>query len=157
MKSIRAMEAVAGLQRFVSGARVAMLAPFALLSVGWGFAFPDWDITLLGIGLHRFFLFHSAFAIVGLRRFLRRRWVEAWNKTTVRVLLGGFALGIGFHLLTDLFQPKSVVFPWGSAVPGTLLDDELWLLGHAVWALWLGRSLLKSALAKKTGASRLLR
>jgi hypothetical protein len=41
---------------------------------------------------------------------------------------------VGCHLLLDVFQPKAVIFPFfGSLVEGTLVDDNLWLLGNALW------------------------
>ena len=56
----------------------------------------------------------------------------------VRRILGitgaGLAFGVGCHLLLDVCQPKAVIFPFfGFLVEGSLVDDNLWLLGNAVW------------------------
>ena len=85
------------------------------------FKFPDLDIRLLGIRNHRYFLFHSALIPLIVWLALRRRGIIA------AVVLSAFALGVGAHLVTDLFQTKSIVFPFvGTLVKGTSLDDRLW-------------------------------
>ena len=38
----------------------------------------------------------------------------------------GYLVGVGVHLVTDLFQTKTVMFPFiGSLVDGTSVDDRL--------------------------------
>lgn len=101
------------------------------------FKFPDLDIPLLGIGNHRYFLFHSAILPALAWSALRKRgWV-------LLALAGGFALGVGAHLVTDVFQTKSVVFPIvGTLVRNSSVDDRLWEGGNAVlcailgWRVW---------------------
>jgi membrane-bound metal-dependent hydrolase YbcI (DUF457 family) len=100
------------------------------------FKVPDLDIPLLGIGNHRYFLFHSAILPV-VAWFALRRW-----KLIGVAIAAGFALGVGVHLLTDVVQTKAVVFPWAKTlVAGTSVDDRLWEGGNAVvcWAItWRG-------------------
>jgi hypothetical protein len=52
-----------------TGLQVAVLVPAGLWGLGAGFAFPDRDISLLGIGRHHFFLFHSAIPVWLLKKF----------------------------------------------------------------------------------------
>ena len=56
-------------------AKAGVLIPVGLFGLSHGMTFPDLDISLLGIGYHRFFLFHSALGLVGLRYFYRQ-WLE---------------------------------------------------------------------------------
>ncbi len=93
-----------------------------------GYGIPDLDIRLLGIGYHRYFLFHSAFLPILL---------AIYTPKALRTLAAGIALGLGCHLFTDLFQYKAVIFPFiGSLVKGTSLDDRLWEGANAA-ACWL--------------------
>lgn len=97
-------------------------AIFAILT----FRFPDWDIRLLGIGRHRHFLFHSSIVpllVMWGARKLRYVSVVGFLATTFAV---GFLVGVGVHLVTDVFQTKAVMFPFiGSLVDGTSVDDRL--------------------------------
>ncbi len=128
-------------------AKTSVLVPCGLFGITQGFNFPDYDISILGIGNHRFFLFHSAIGLAVLRYFYRG-WVEStknphsWPqrvpKKITGALLGSFAVGVGLHLTVDLFQPKSIHFPFfGSLVNGTLVDDNIWLLGNSLWAFYI--------------------
>jgi hypothetical protein len=54
--------------RVGTGLQLAVLVPAGLWGLGVGFAFPDHDISLLGIGSHRFFLFHSALPVWLLKK-----------------------------------------------------------------------------------------
>jgi len=146
-------------------ARLATLTPPCLVGASWGFALPDWDITLLGIGWHRFFLFHSALGVAGLQYLYRRRNANNTGPASriSGMALGGLAMGVGLHLTVDLFQPKSIVFPGkGTAVSGTLVDDNLWLLLNAIWAYRIGFRLMREAagedgrLVKRVVARRLV-
>jgi hypothetical protein len=120
-------------------------------------AFPDLDITLLGVGYHRFFLFHSALGLVGLRYFYKQwlekqaepdRWASRVKRKVTGALLGGFATGVGVHLAIDVFQPKSVVFPFfGSLVDGTLIDDDIWLIANSLWAFKIAHDVFALSLA----------
>ena len=97
------------------------------------FKFPDLDIRLLGIGRHRYYLFHSAIIpLVGvwvygkIRRFRIIGFIAA-------VLATGFLAGVGVHLVTDVFQSTKIYFPFiGSLVKGTSIDDRLWEGGNAL-------------------------
>jgi hypothetical protein len=90
------------------------------------FGFPDLDIPLLGIGNHRYFLFHSAAAPVALYTLLRPSRRER-GRLVLAVVTAAFAVGVGVHLFTDAFQTKPVVFPFAKTlVRGTSLDDRLW-------------------------------
>jgi hypothetical protein len=120
--------------RAQSWARAAVAAACAVAF----FWFPDLDIRLLGIGNHRYFLFHSA--IVPFAAWVvthRRGWL-------LRALSAGIALGVGVHLATDVFQRKAVVFPWAhTLVEGTSVDDRLWEAGNALVCGVLGAALLR--------------
>ncbi len=141
-------------------AKASVLVPLGMWGLGKGMVFPDLDIRLLGIGRHRFFLFHSALGLVALWK-LYKCWLSAerdgglantWggkviNKTT-GVLTAGFAMGVGVHLAIDVFQPKAVIFPFiGSLVDGTLLDDNLWLLGNSLYAFKVAGDVFSLVLA----------
>lgn len=134
-----------------SASKFAVLVPTGLFGLSEGFHFPDTDISLLGIKNHRYFLFHSAIGLYVVQHFYRQ-WLdkqsnpEGWSNRVLQkvtgVLLGSGAIGVGIHLLTDVFQPKSIVFPFfGSLVEGTLIDDNIWLLGNSLWAFKIGRDI----------------
>ena len=91
------------------------------------FRFPDLDIKLLGIGKHRYFLFHSAIVPLLLWRFSRSLQQIAVIGFILTIFIGGFLVGVGVHLVTDVFQTAPVKFPFiGSLVDGTSIDDRLW-------------------------------
>ena len=102
---------------------------FAILT----FRFPDLDIRLLGIGKHRYFLFHSAIVPLGAlwaARKLQNISILGYLTTAFAI---GFLAGVGIHLLTDVFQYKAVMFPFiGSLIDGTSIDDRLWEGGNAL-------------------------
>lgn len=136
--------------------KAGILVPVGLWGLKAGYSFPDMDISLLGIGNHRFFLFHSALGLVALRYFYKQ-WLLKTNddRLTSRVtkkvsgmILGTYALGVGIHLAVDVFQPKSIVFPFfGSLIDGTLIDDNIWLLGNSLWAFKIGHDIITLTLA----------
>jgi hypothetical protein len=150
--------------RALAGA--AVIAPVGLWQFAKGLGFPDRDISTLGIGRHRFFLFHSSLGVVALR-YLHRLWLEreahggqpgpvgrAFMKLT-GAALGAYAMGVGVHLAMDVFQPKSVVFPFfGSLVDGTLVDDNIWLLGNSLWAFKIARDVFVISFAPELEAAR---
>jgi RHH-type rel operon transcriptional repressor/antitoxin RelB len=89
------------------------------------YPFPDFDIRLLGIGYHRYFLFHSAILPLLLYAFVRER-MRTWSGNFLNGILCAFALGICIHLGIDAFQSKSVAFPFAKTlVKGTLLAVKL--------------------------------
>lgn len=135
-------------------ASASVIIPVGLMSCFRGLRAPDADIRVLGIGKHRFFLFHSALGVVALR-YLYRLWSERvenggrpglLERTVSKVAgaaLGAYALGVGVHLAIDVFQPKAVIFPFfGSLVKGTLIDDNIWLLGNSLWAFRIARDVI---------------
>ncbi|NJD22051.1 MAG: hypothetical protein FIA82_05210 [Melioribacter sp.] len=144
---------------FTSGYNVtktSVLIPVGLWGLKAGYNFPDMDISLLGIGNHRFFLFHSALGLVTLRYFYKQWLLKSTDKSfTNRVtrkvsgmILGTYSIGVGIHLAVDIFQPKSIVFPFfGSLVDGTLVDDNIWLLGNSLWAFKIGHDIITLTLA----------
>ena len=120
--------------------RSAVFLVILAVSAAALFKFPDLDIPLLGIGNHRYFLFHSAIVPLAAWYALRR-----WRFVGL-ALVAGFALGVGVHLFTDVFQTKSVVFPIvGTLVRGSSVDDRLWEGGNALacgvitWRGWTRR------------------
>ena len=138
-------------------AKASVLVPVGFFGLSQGMTFPDLDISLLGIGYHRFFLFHSALGLVGLRYFYRQwlekqtepdKWANRVKRKISGALLGGFAIGVGVHLAIDVFQPKSVVFPFfGSLVDGTLVDDDIWLIANCLWAFKIAHDVFALSLA----------
>lgn len=135
-----------------------ILIPLGLLS--WagalrGYAFPDVDIKLFGIGMHRFWLLHSALAAWVLREFVTYADKSKLPRPLGKILAAtgsGAALGIGIHLVKDgsfgLFDgQKSVVFGipglWtkGTLIEGTLVDDNIWLLVNGLWAMKISSDL----------------
>lgn len=131
--------------------KASVIIPAGLMSFFRGLRAADADIRILGIGRHRFFLFHSALGVVVLRYFYRL-WREHEQedsqpnllKRSITKVAGGalsaYALGVGVHLAIDVVQPKAVIFPFfGSLVKGTLIDDNIWLLGNSLWAFKIAR------------------
>ena len=115
----------------VDRARAGLFAAAAALGAVLCFHFPDLDIRLLGIRYHRYFLFHSAILpalLLAVLHPLRR----ARFAVVAACVVSAFALGVGAHLVTDVFQSKSVVFPFArTLVRGTSVDDRLWEGGNA--------------------------
>jgi Domain of unknown function (DUF5942) len=87
----------------------------ALIPCYLGTVFPDLDITFLGIGAHRNPLFHSSLSFFVLLWLVRRQSV------IVQVLVLGYGIGLGSHLLWDTLYYGNV--HW---IPGGMLD-RLWL------------------------------
>ena len=113
-----------GFWAFLLGAAV-----FAFLT----FRFPDLDIKLLGIGKHRYFLFHSAIIpLVAVWLHRKIRSVPVLGIIAVAFVVG-FLAGVGVHLVTDVFQKTKIYFPFiGTLVDGTSVDDRLWEGGNAL-------------------------
>ena len=137
---------------------LTVLAPVGAFGLMEGFAAPDWDISLIGIGYHRYFFFHSVFGLLVLRHFYRQwqlrsgqtqhGWKGKVKQKIAGTLFGTVAAGVGLHLLVDVFQPKSIVFPFfGSLVDSTLLDDNIWLLGNSLWAFRISHEVFSLVLA----------
>ena len=154
-----------GIDSAYTTGKLAVLTPVGLFGLSEGFALPDWDISTLGIGYHRFFLFHSAIGLAVLQHFHKHwqnrlseqqpGWGGRMKQKVAGTLLGTGAIGVGLHLLVDVFQPKSVVFPFfGSLVSGTLVDDNLWLLGNSLWAFKIGHDVFSLVLADEMNVAR---
>lgn len=150
--------------RALAGA--AVIAPIGAWQFMKGLAFPDRDIPTLGIGRHRFFLFHSSLGVVALR-YLHRLWLERefnggepgiLGRAAMKVTgaaLGAYAMGVGVHLAIDVFQPKAVIFPFfGSLVDGTLVDDNIWLLGNSLWAFKIAKDVIVISFAPELDAAK---
>lgn len=87
--------------------------------------FPDLDIKLLGIGVHRNFLFHSAILPVLGYFLLRKSDLKNIVIFTVCAFCSGMSFALGIHFLSDTFQKTSVKFPFvGSLVDDTSIDDR---------------------------------
>ena len=116
---------------------------FSLAACMAGFAlfirFPDLDIKILGIGYHRYFLFHSAILPVIGFFFLQKVKSSSSLKSVLTGFFCGMSLSIGFHLALDVFQTAAVKFPLiGSLVDGTSVDDRLWEGTNALVSISLG-------------------
>ena len=97
------------------------------------FRFPDLDISILGIGLHRYFLFHSAIfplIIFVISLFIKKPvFINLLSKS----FSGCFSVAIGVHLFTDIFQNTAVYFPFiGTLIKGTSLDDRIWIIVNMI-------------------------
>ena len=142
-------------------AEATVLVPASFIGFTQGLGFPDLDISILGIGKHRFFLFHSAFAVWAMKKLYdtmlakqsgQKTSIDKFVNKVLGVLGGSAAWGVGVHLTIDVFQPKSIVFPFiGSLVNGTLIDDNIWLLGNAIWCFKIGHDLFVLALGDDLG------
>lgn len=106
------------------------------------FNFPDLDITIFGIGWHRFFLFHSC--IIPYLLFLTVARIARSDVLSIILysLCGSFCFAVGIHLFTDLFQSAKIYFPIiGSLLKGTSLDDRLWILVNLILCFIIGSML----------------
>jgi hypothetical protein len=102
------------------------------------FRFPDLDITLLGIGAHRNFLFHSFALVAALFLAVRKLDARKGVNLFLKGVVAGCGIGIGLHLFADVFQSHPVKFPFvGSLVDGTSVDDRLWLGANSIGSLLL--------------------
>lgn len=146
-----------------------VLVPVSLVSLRAGLVFPDLDIRLLGIGWHRYFLFHSGAAVWLLREFWEsyQKWVDGGKVPSLLTKVVGTvatcgAVGVALHLAKDALidGDKSIVFgipglgKVGSLVRGTLMDDDLWLLGNSVWAFKLAGDVVAVTFGEELQAAR---
>ncbi len=149
-----------------TAAKYSVLVPTGWFGLTRGMMAPDLDIRYLGIGRHRFFLFHSSIGLFILRK-LYLEWLKSteeasdyWvfrnaRRKAAGALLGSFALGVGIHLAIDVFQPKAVIFPFiGSLVKGTLVDDRVWLMGNSLWAFQISHDIFSLVLAEEMDAAK---
>ncbi len=112
----------------ISPGKLCLAVVGAAIGVGLSLGFPDLDIRFLGIGAHRYFLFHSA-ALAALLYILTRRPDRGGlGRSVIDGIVFGCGIGLGSHLVVDVFGSKSVVFPFiGTLCKGTSLDDRLWI------------------------------
>jgi len=148
------------------GLEAGILLPAGALSFIAGLAFPDLDIVLLGIGTHRFFLFHSALAVIILKKFLEDyQTFLAENPSRVcydkllAISAAGAGYGIALHLAVDGLLQGNQDVTFGlpgvfqfSLVEGTLVDDNIWLVGNALYAFKLSNQILVLAFGEELAA-----
>lgn len=100
-----------------------------------GTVFSDFDITLLGIGGHRNPIFHS-----GLLFFFILFLVRRSKSVLLASITAGFGVGLGSHLIWDLFDQADV--RW---IPGGFLDS-IWLGLNGLFCLMFAGVFLSSRL-----------
>lgn len=118
--------------------------------------FPDLDISTLGIGQHRYWLFHSGLAAYAIQRLhalsighLGDSLPERVVRKSLDALAGGACLGLGIHLMADFLTPKSIQFPFiGSLVDCTMVDDSIWTLGNSLYCFRLASDIFALGLGK---------
>lgn len=146
----------------VAAGKLGVLLPIGYFAAAAGYQFPDLDIVHLGIGSHRYVLYHSGLAVWLLRKVhqaalayvgsARGGLADLVVRKMVGVALGAGAFGVGVHLLVDAFDPKAVIFPFfGSLLDGTLVEDRVWLLANAVWCFRMSKELFVLALGEEMG------
>lgn len=104
-----------------------------------GTVYSDLDIRLLGIGSHRNPLFHS-----GLLFFIMVFFMRLFNSILLGTIIAAFGVGLGSHLIWDIFDHADV--RW---IPGGTLD-RLWLGLNGALCLILAKSSLSSQLQKES-------
>lgn len=151
---------------------IAAAGLFSVAGALVGNSFPDRDISVLGIGSHRFWAFHSAAAAWALREFVGAMQAmstegerpPAATRIAAMAAAGG-AAGIGFHLVKDgafglLDGQKSVVFgipgllAADTAISGTFIDDDAWLLGNSFYCFKIARDLAVFAFGPEMATAR---
>jgi len=145
-------------EQVVDYAQMTIMVPAAMWTFSTFIDFPDLDITTLGVGYHRFFLFHSAsvpwiLSKMYESRVSRTELTPGFSDKVINRLFGVMvasgAWAVGIHLAIDVVQPKSVVFPFiGSLVDGTLVDDDIWLLGNSLYCFHLGNRVFALAMGE---------
>jgi hypothetical protein len=136
-----------------------VIIPVSLVGLTSGLGFCDLDTKILGIGWHRYFIFHSALGAYFSQKFLKQyeSFKKGGRKGIIEKITGGLlaagAFGIGVHLLADgsfglIDGQKSVVFgvpglfKTNTLIPGTYLDDNLYLLGNSLWAFHIAKDIM---------------
>jgi len=138
--------------------QIVVMVPAGLWSFSQFIDFPDLDISTLGIGYHRFFMFHSAAMPWMLNKIYEARLARTVGSRQIGdrvvdrllgIMAASGAWAVGVHLAIDVMQPKSVVVPFfGSFINGTLVDDEVWLLGNSLYCFHLGNHMFALALGE---------
>lgn len=109
----------------------------SLVPCYFGTVFSDLDIKLLGIGGHRNPLFHS-----GLLFFILLIPAKRFRSFLPAAIVASFGVGLGSHLIWDLFDHADV--RW---IPG-LSFDRLWLGINGLFCILSARLFLLSRLKK---------
>ncbi len=112
----------------ISRAQIGLLLLISLIPCYLGTVFSDLDIRLLGIGGHRNPLFHSGLAFFILFVIFRK-----FNSFAVAATISAFGVGLGSHLIWDLFDKADV--RW---IPGAGLD-RMWLGANGALCLVLSK------------------
>ncbi len=118
-----------------SRAKLIVLFFISVIPCYIGTVFPDLDITLLGIGGHRNPIFHS-----GLLFFILLFLIKRYKSVLLASIISAFGVGLGSHLIWDLFDRADV--RW---IPGSLLDS-FWLGSNGLLCILLARIFLSSRL-----------
>jgi hypothetical protein len=115
--------------------RFKILALFlvSLIPCYLGTVFSDLDIKFFGIGSHRNPVFHS-----GIVFFILLFVAKRLKSFLPAAIISAFGLGLGSHLVWDLFDHADV--RW---IPGGTLDS-LWLGINGLLCILLARTFLKS-------------
>ncbi|MBT4092216.1 MAG: hypothetical protein HN580_28070 [Deltaproteobacteria bacterium] len=119
----------------ISRAKLFSIFLISLVPCYLGTVFSDLDIRLLGIGGHRNPLFHS-----GLLFFFFFVLAKRFNSYLLAVIVAAFGVGLGSHLIWDIFDHADV--RW---IPGGSLD-RLWLGINGLICFLLARLFLSSRL-----------
>ncbi|MCI5219292.1 MAG: hypothetical protein D3914_08915 [Candidatus Electrothrix sp. LOE2] len=84
---------------------VSLVGPFllSLIPCYLGTVFPDLDIRYLGIRSHRNVFFHS-----GILFFILFYCAEQLDIFILTIFISGFGIGVGSHLLWDLFDRANI-------------------------------------------------
>ncbi|MCW8799414.1 MAG: hypothetical protein OQK71_00660 [Desulfobacter sp.] len=117
--------------------KILLLFLVSLIPCYLGTVFSDFDIKLFGIGSHRNPVFHSGIIFFILLLVARRL-----TSFLPAVIISAFGLGLGSHLVWDLFDHADV--RW---IPGGTLDS-LWLGVNGLLCILLARAFLNSRLKK---------
>jgi len=117
--------------------KIVSIFLLSLIPCYFGTVFPDLDIKLLGIGGHRNPLFHSGILFFVLVYLMRR-----YNSIPLAVLIAAFGVGLGSHLIWDLFDHADV--RW---IPGATLD-RLWVGVNGALCFVLAKTFLSARLKK---------
>lgn len=117
----------------MSHSKLILLFLISLIPCYFGTVFSDLDISLLGIGGHRNPIFHS-----GVLFFILLVLIKKSNLYPLAAVVSAFGVGLGSHLIWDLFDQA----------------DVRWLPGGTLDALWLGVNGVLCLLLAKTNLSR---
>ncbi len=99
-----------------SRSKIILLFLISLIPCYFGTVFSDLDISLLGIGGHRNPIFHS-----GILFFIFLVLTKQSDSYFIAALVSAFGVGLGSHLIWDMFDRADV--RW---IPGGTLDT-IWL------------------------------